>query len=79
MRETASDPKLTDCECAAWLMPLFTLGAEHHDQQTARLVARRWPLYHHAPSLVQHTGRVSTWGGGGSHTAGDFVEDWAPG
>ena len=66
-------------ECAAWLMPLFTLGAEHHDQQTAPLVALRWPLYYHAPSLVQHTGRISTWGGGGFHTASDFVEDWAPG
>ena len=44
-----------------------------------RLVALRWPLYYHAPSLVQHTGRISTWGGGGFHTARDFVEDWAAG
>ena len=73
-----SQARLFTRECAAWLMPLFTLGAEHHDQQTARLVALRWPLYYHAPSLVQHTGRISTWGGG-FHTASDFVEDWAPG
>jgi hypothetical protein len=64
-----SQARLFTRECAAWLMPLCTLGAEHHDQQTARLVALRWPLYYHAPSLVQYTGRVSTWGGGGFHTA----------
>ena len=43
------------------------------------LVALRWLLSYHAPSLVQHTGRVSTWVGGGFHTARDFVEDGAPG
>ena len=78
-RSRMGQARLFTRECAAWLMPLFTLGAEHHDQQTARLAALRWPLYYHAPSLVQHTGCISTWGGGGFHTAGDFVEDWAPG
>ena len=69
-----SQARLFTRECAEWLLPLYTLGAEHHDQQTARLVALRWPLYYHAPSLVQHTGRVSTWGAGDFHSAGDFVE-----
>lgn len=72
-----SQARLFTRECAEWLMPRYTLGAEHHDQQTARLVALRWPLYYHAPSLVQHTGRVSTWGDGDFHFARDFVESWS--
>jgi hypothetical protein len=33
------------------------------DLKMARLAARVGPLYYHAPSLVQHLGDVSTWGG----------------
>jgi hypothetical protein len=33
------------------------------DLKMARLAARVGPLYYHAPSLVQHLGNVSTWGG----------------
>jgi hypothetical protein len=41
------------------------------DIKMARLAARVGPIYYHVPSLVQHTGRVSTWGGM-SHHAPDF-------
>ncbi len=74
-----SQARLFTRACAEWLIPLYTLGAEHHDQQTARLTALRWPLHYHLPSLVQHTGRISTWGDGPFHFAPDFEEDWAPG
>ncbi len=74
-----SQARLFSRECVEWLLPLYTLAAEHHDQQTARLAALRWPLYYHLPSLVQHTGRLSTWGDGPFHSAGDFDEHWRPG
>lgn len=41
------------------------------DMKMAQLAARVGPIYYHVPSLVQHTGRVSTWGGM-SHHAPDF-------
>jgi hypothetical protein len=41
------------------------------DIKMARLAARVGPIYYHVPSLVQHTGKVSTWGGM-SHHAPDF-------
>jgi hypothetical protein len=42
------------------------------DIKMSRLAARGgWPIYYHSPSLVQHIGRVSTWGGG-YHYAPDF-------
>lgn len=43
-------------ECVEYLLPLYRVGPEDHDMQTARLVEMRWPVYFHAPSLVQHTG-----------------------
>lgn len=33
------------------------------------------PIYYHSPSLVQHVGKKSTWGGG-FHTAIDFDRSW---
>ncbi len=47
------------------------------DIRMPRLAARFVPLYYHAPSLVQHMGRVSTWGGR-AHQASDFDPDWRP-
>lgn len=41
------------------------------DLMLARAAARVAPLYQHIPSLVQHTGDVSTWGGI-QHVALDF-------
>jgi len=42
------------------------------DIKMSRLTARGgWPIYYHAPSLVQHVGMQSTWGGG-YHYAPDF-------
>jgi len=41
------------------------------DLMLARAAARVSPLYQHVPSLVQHTGHVSTWGGI-QHAAADF-------
>jgi hypothetical protein len=45
------------------------------DVLTSRLAARIGPLYQHLPSLVQHTGAVSTWGGI-QHAAPDFDPDF---
>lgn len=41
------------------------------DLKMPRLSARLGPVYYHMPSLVQHTGTVSTWGGI-QHTARDY-------
>jgi hypothetical protein len=46
------------------------------DLRVARLAARLGqPIYAHSPSLVQHLGRKSTWGGG-FHQAPDFDAAW---
>jgi hypothetical protein len=42
------------------------------DIKMSRLAARGgWPIYYYSPSLVQHIGKMSTWGGG-YHYAPDF-------
>jgi hypothetical protein len=38
-------------------------AAVHVDLKLSRLAARVCPLFYHVPSLVQHVGRESTWGG----------------
>ena len=49
------------------------------DTRMARLAARlKQPVYYHSPSLVQHLGRNSTWGGG-FHEAPDFDPLWRAG
>jgi hypothetical protein len=49
------------------------------DIRMSRLAGRLGqPLYCHAPSLVQHVGRESLWGGT-FHQAPDFVPDWRAG
>jgi ADP-heptose:LPS heptosyltransferase len=46
------------------------------DLRLPRLAARLGrPLFYHAPSLVQHVGRQSTWGGAFNQAA-DFDPDW---
>jgi len=64
----------------AELLEHWTEVAGPPDLRMPRLVARRnHPLFYHAPSLVQHIGRDSTWGGSFNQAA-DFDPDWrAPG
>jgi hypothetical protein len=46
------------------------------DIRISRLANRLQPLmFYHVPSLVQHVGRESTWGGV-FHFARDFDRDW---
>ncbi len=45
------------------------------DIKMSRLAARLCPVYYHSPSLVQHIGVVSAWGGN-YHCAQDFDESW---
>jgi hypothetical protein len=46
------------------------------DIKISRLAGRLGgPIYYHAPSLVQHVGKRSTWGGG-FHRAWDFDANW---
>lgn len=49
--------------------------AAEPDIRMPRLAARLVPIYYHLPSLVEHVGRVSTWGGI-QHCAVDFDRDW---
>ncbi|HKD08946.1 MAG TPA: hypothetical protein VKB79_23790 [Bryobacteraceae bacterium] len=46
------------------------------DIKMSRLAARLCPIYYHSPSLVQHIGVVSAWGGN-YHCARDFDESWS--
>jgi len=45
------------------------------DIKMSRLAARVCPIYYHIPSLVQHVGQASIWGGN-YHWANDFSADW---
>jgi hypothetical protein len=45
------------------------------DLKMSRLAARLGPIYYHTPSLVQHAGAISVWGGS-YHTALDFNPEW---
>jgi len=45
------------------------------DMKMSRLAARVCPTYYHTPSLVQHVGAKSVWGGV-FHTAIDFSREW---
>jgi hypothetical protein len=47
------------------------------DIRMPRLAARFVPVYYHAPSLIQHVGHISTWGGR-AHEAVDFDPEWRP-
>ena len=48
------------------------------DMRMPRLASRFVPIYYHRPSLVDHIGRASTWGGPW-HSAIDFDPDWGAG
>jgi hypothetical protein len=45
------------------------------DIRMPRLASRFVPIYYHLPSLVEHVGHLSTWGGR-PHTAIDFDAAW---
>ena len=45
------------------------------DIKISRLATRLSPAYYHVPSLVQHVGSKSTWGGY-YHVTHDFKADW---
>ena len=45
------------------------------DIKMSRIAAQVSPIYYHMPSLVQHIGVTSAWGGG-FHSASDFSRDW---
>jgi hypothetical protein len=45
------------------------------DFKMSRLAARLCPTYYHVPSLVQHVGLASAWGGS-YHCASDFDTEW---
>ena len=48
------------------------------DIKMSRLAAGLGPIYYHVPSLVQHIGTVSAWGGV-FHSAPDFDAEWKAG
>jgi hypothetical protein len=46
------------------------------DIKMSRLAAKIGkPIYYHSPSLVQHVGQASVWGGS-FHQSADFDADW---
>jgi hypothetical protein len=57
--------------CAAHLLKHYDAMSGMQDIRFSRLAARLGPIYYHTPSLVQHVGRVSAWGGQ-FHEARDF-------
>ena len=51
------------------------VNVRHQDIRIARLAGRLSRVYYHLPSLVQHTGAVSTWGNG-YHRSDGFSPTW---
>ena len=62
-------------ECAAFILEKMPGPGLQQDPQMARLAAQLGPLWVHMPSLVQHTGRTSTWSAT-FHEAIDFDPEW---
>jgi hypothetical protein len=59
-----------------YLLRNWSQGGAGQDLKIARLAGRlKKPIFYHAPSLVQHVGRQSVWGGQ-FHRAKDFDPDW---
>ena len=67
-----SQARLFSRGCAELIVREYRPSAWLHDVAMARLAARRGPIFYHVPSLVQHVGRESTWGGP-FHEALDFT------
>lgn len=66
-----SQAVLTTPAMAAYFLSHWDEETGAADLKMPRLAARVCPVYYHVPSLVQHVGHVSTWGGM-SHQAVDF-------
>ncbi|MSO79138.1 MAG: hypothetical protein EXQ79_05975 [Acidimicrobiia bacterium] len=56
-----------------WVLEHWDAGA--HDIMWPRLAAQRSPVLYHQPSLIEHRGVPSTWGGP-QHQAVDYSSDW---
>jgi hypothetical protein len=57
--------------CAAYVLKNYDQAIGMQDIRFSRLAERLGPIYYHTPSLVQHVGRDSVWGGL-FHEAADF-------
>jgi hypothetical protein len=66
-----SQAMLLSRRCADYVLEHYDEGIGMQDIRMSRLAAHLGPIYYHTPSLVQHIGRASTWGGG-FHQAVDF-------
>lgn len=63
-------------ETAKFFLHNWDKGGAGQDLKFARLAARlKKPIFYHAPSLVQHVGFQSAWGGN-FHQAQDFDSSW---
>jgi hypothetical protein len=60
---------------AAYFLHHWHEEAGEPDLRMPRLASRFVPIYYHMPSLVEHVGQVSTWGGR-AHSAIDFDRAW---
>ncbi len=60
---------------AAYFLAHWSEESGAADLRMPRLAARLAPVYIHAPSLIQHVGDASTWGGP-FHQARDFDRAW---
>lgn len=66
---------LLSAETVRWALSHWDEVPGMQDIKMSRLAARVTPIYYHVPSLVQHVGTQSTWGGP-FHWAPDFSADW---
>jgi hypothetical protein len=66
---------LLSLETARYVVDHWSEIAGMQDIKISRLAARLSPVYYHTPSLVQHVGYSSTWGGH-YHFTHDFKADW---
>ncbi len=75
-RPLADQALLLSKEAIDYIMPRWNDVPGAQDIKISRLVGRlERPILYHAPSLVQHIGTRSTWGGG-FHQARDFDRSW---
>jgi hypothetical protein len=62
-------------ETARLLVARWRTRDEEPDRKMPRIAAAVTPIFYHLPSLVQHVGTVSTWGGV-IHTASTYDPAW---
>ncbi len=71
-----SQALLLSKEAIDYILPRWNDVSGAQDIKISRLADRLGsPILYHAPSLVQHVGTQSTWGGG-FHQARDFDPFW---